>query len=118
VRCWDLYAAGNDIDIYREWAHAVVHGRIDARPSRRFAAGIIALRPDADGHISGYSGIDEIQQRYGEHVIDAHLPPPGTPTQPVEAGYMANAWIRMRHPDYDALRGMLDDVGRTVQVHA
>ncbi len=118
VRCWDLYAAGNDIDIYREWAHAVVHGRIDARPSRRFAAGIIALRPDADGHISGYSGIDEIQQRYGDYVIDAHLPPPGTPTQPVEAGYMANAWIRMRHPDYDALRGMLDDVGRTVQVHA
>jgi hypothetical protein len=24
----------------------------------------------------------------------------------------------MRHPDYDALRGMLDDVGRTVHVHA
>jgi hypothetical protein len=31
---------------------------------------------------------------------------------------MANAWVRMRHPDYDALRDMLDDVGRTVQVHA
>ena len=31
---------------------------------------------------------------------------------------MANAWIRLRHPDYDALRGMLDDVGHTVQVHA
>jgi hypothetical protein len=31
---------------------------------------------------------------------------------------MANAWVRMRHPDYDALRGMLDDVGRTVKVHA
>ena len=29
---------------------------------------------------------------------------------------MANAWMRMRHPDYDALRGMLDDVGRTVKV--
>ena len=26
---------------------------------------------------------------------------------------MANAWVRMRHPDYDTLRGMLDDVGRT-----
>ena len=47
-------------------------------------------------------------------MIDAHLPNPGTPTQPVEAGYMANAYVRMRHPDYDALRGMLDDVGRTV----
>ena len=34
-------------------------------------------------------------------IIDAHLPDPGTPTQPVEAGYMANAWVRMKHPDYD-----------------
>jgi hypothetical protein len=24
----------------------------------------------------------------------------------------------MRHPDYDILRGLLDDVGRTVHVHA
>ena len=61
-------------------------------------------------------GVDEMQQRYGEWVIDAHLPPPGTPTQPVEAGYMANAYVRMRHPDYDTLRGMLDDVGRTLHV--
>ena len=70
--------------------------------------------PRARRHISGYSGIDEIQGRYGEWVIDAHLPDPGTPTQPPEAGYMANAYVRMRHPDYDALRQMLDDVGRTI----
>ena len=88
------------------------------KPSRRFAAGIIALRPDRDGTISGYSGVDEVQGRYGEWVLDAHLPDPGTATQPVEAGYMANAYVRMRHPDYDELRRMLDDVGRTVQVHA
>jgi formate-dependent phosphoribosylglycinamide formyltransferase (GAR transformylase) len=118
VGAWDLYSAGNDIDIYREWANAVVHGHVAARPSRRFATGIIALRPDRDGHISGYSGVDEAQARLGEWVIDAHLPPPGTPTQPVEAGYWANAYVRMRHPDYDVLREMLDDVGRTVHVHA
>jgi formate-dependent phosphoribosylglycinamide formyltransferase (GAR transformylase) len=118
VGAWDLYSAGNDIDVYREWANAIVHGQVGARPSRQFATGIIALRPDRDGHIAGYSGVDEIQGRYGEWVIDAHLPNPGTPTQPVEAGYWANAYVRMRHPDYDTLRGMLDDVGRSVHVHA
>jgi hypothetical protein len=87
-------------------------------PSRRYAAGIVALRPDRDGTISGIEGIDDAQGRLGEWVIDAHLPAPGTPTQPVEAGYMANAYVRMRHPDYDVLRGMLDDVGRSVHVHA
>jgi carbamoylphosphate synthase large subunit len=118
VRAWDLYAAANDIDIYREWANAIVRGAVASAPSRRFSAGIVALRPDRDGTIAGYEGVDEINRRHGEWVIDAHLPPPGTPTQPVEAGYMANAWIRMRNPDYDTLRGMLDDVGRTVQVKA
>jgi formate-dependent phosphoribosylglycinamide formyltransferase (GAR transformylase) len=118
VGAWDLYSAGNEIDIYREWANAIVHGQIPTRPSRRFAAGIVALRPERDGQITGYSGVEDVQARSGEWVIDAHFPPPGTPTQPVEAGYMANAYVRMKHPDYDALRGMLDDVGRTVHVYA
>ncbi|HJY24409.1 MAG TPA: ATPase, partial [Actinomycetes bacterium] len=118
VGAWDLYSAANEMDLYREWAHAIVHGTPSQQPSRAYSAGIIALRPDRDGSISGYSGLDEIQERYGPDILDAHLPDPGTPTQPVEAGYMANAYIRMRHPDYDVLRGMLDDVGRTVHVYA
>ncbi len=118
VGAWDLYSAGNDLDLYREWANVIVHGDVATRPSRQFATGIVALRPDRDGNISGYSGVDEVQARSGEWVIDAHLPSAGTPTQPVEAGYWANAWVRMRHFDYDVLRGMLDDVGRTVHVYA
>jgi hypothetical protein len=68
--------------------------------------------------ISGYEGMAEVQDRYGGLIIDYHLPPPGTPTQPVEAGYMANAWIRMRHEDYDELRGILQHVGEIAQVRA
>lgn len=118
VGCWDLYSSANDVDVYREWAYALVHGSAERRLSRGYSAGIVALRPDHDGHISGYSGVEEISGRHGEWIIDAHLPGPGTPTQGVEAGYMANAYVRMRHPDYDVLRSMLDDVGRTVHVHA
>jgi formate-dependent phosphoribosylglycinamide formyltransferase (GAR transformylase) len=118
VGAWDLYSAANDVDVYREWANCIVHGGPDRPLSRQYSAGIVALRPSNDGSILGYSGLDEIRDRYNQWVIDAHLPEPGTGTQPVEAGYMANAYIRMKHPDYDALRGMLDDVGRTVHVHA
>ena len=118
VGAWDLYSSGNEIDVYREWAMAIVHGTTAATPTRRYASGIVALRPDSDGHITGYSGVQELQQQHGEWVIDAHLPSPGTATQPVEAGYMANAYVRMRHPDYDALHAMLDSVGRTLHVHA
>jgi hypothetical protein len=118
VGAWDLYSAGNELDLYRAWADAIVHGGVGVRPSRRYAAGIVALRPDQDGVVTWVEGIDAAQARLGEWVLDAHLPAPGTPTQPVAAGYMANGYVRMRHPDYDVLRGMLDDVGRTVHVHA
>jgi carbamoylphosphate synthase large subunit len=118
VGAWDLYSAGNEIDVYRAWADAIVSGQTRSAPSRRYASGMVALRPDRDGHITGYTGAHELQQRFGEWVIDSRLPPDGTATQPVEAGYMANAYVRMRHPDYDTLRGMLDAVGTTLHVHA
>ncbi|CAN5831609.1 hypothetical protein BH11MYX2_BH11MYX2_28140 [soil metagenome] len=118
MRAWDLYNVGNDMDLYREWSMLIAAGRPSQRPSRRFSAGIIALRPSCDGRITGYSGLDAVREAYGDCLIDWHTPPVGSPTQGVEAGYMANAWIRMKHPDYDRLRAILDSVGQTVKVHA
>jgi hypothetical protein len=115
---WDVYAAANEFDIYYEWAAAITQGKIHTPPSRRYSAGMIALRPDRDGTIRGYSGVDEIGQRYGDCIVAAHLPDAGTATQAVEAGYMANAWMRVRHPDYDKLRAILNDIGETLKVHA
>ena len=118
VGAWDLYCAANEMDVYREWANAICYGRLATAPSRRFSAGIIALRPDRDGIISAYEGLSEVHDRFGEWIIDFHLPSPGTPTQPVEAGYMANAWMRLRHPDFDELRSILGQVGEIAQVRA
>ncbi len=118
VSMWDLYSAANDLDMYREWAQLLVHGDTEVRSSRRFSAGMIALRPEHDGYIGGYQGVDEVVRDYGEHIIDMHFPSPGTPTQSVEGGYMANAWLRARHPDFDTLRSILDDIGERVQVGA
>ncbi len=118
VSVWDLYCAANDIDLYTEWGMAVANGRCESPPSRNYSAAMVSLRPTADGQVRAYEGIDEIQARFGNEIIDAHLPAPGSHTLPIEAGYMANAWIRLRHPDYDALRGICEEIGRTVRVHA
>ena len=118
VGVWDLYAAGNDFDIYREWGHAIVHGAPSQRLSRRYATGMINLRPDRDGRIRAYEGLEKVDQMFGEWKIDQHLPPVGAPTAGVAGGYMVNAWMRYRHPDYDQLRRMLDTIGRTVKLLA
>ena len=115
---WDVYNTANDFDLYLEWASALNHGRPHRNPSRRYSAGMIALRPTCDGHITGYSGLETIQQQFGDCIVASHLPSPGSATQPVEGGYMANAWMRVRHPDYDSLRGIMNTIGETVTVHA
>ncbi len=115
---WDVYCAANEFDVYREWAVAVTQGRTERQPSRRYACGMIALRPDRDGRIRGYEGADEIWRRWGGNIVAHHFPEPGTPTQAIEAGYMANAWMRVRHEDFDELRRILDEIGRTIKVRA
>ena len=62
--------------------------------------------------------MDRNGREFGECIVAAHLPATGTPTQPVEAGYMANAWMRVRHPDYDQLRYIMNTIGETVRVRA
>lgn len=115
---WDLYCEANDIDLYEEWARAVVWGNVENTPSRRFAAGLIALRPSQDGTIVGYTGVERMDDRYGDLIFKRFLPPPGRATQPVEAGYLANAYVAVRHPDYDVVRKVLTDIGQTVKVIA
>jgi hypothetical protein len=118
VSMWDVYSFGNDLDLYREWAQLVVHGHTEARASRRFAAGMIALRPNKDGFIDHYEGLEGLQAEFGPNIVDSYFPSPGTPTQGVEAGYKANAWVRARHESYDHLRFILDEIGRRARVIA
>ena len=115
---WDLYCAANDIDLYKEWAFAIVHGKCPGRLSRRYSAAIITLRPTRDGRIQGYKGLEQMEQKYGKWFIKYHIPRVGSSTQPVEAGYMANAWIQIKYPDYDDLRAILQEIGDTVKVIA
>lgn len=118
VRFWDLYCWANDMDLYAEWARAIVHGRAAPRPSRRYSAGLISLRPSQDGRITGYSGLEEVQRTIGRWIGEVHLPSVGSRTQDVGAGYMGHAWMHVRHPDYDECRKMLDYIGQTVKVWA
>lgn len=118
VNFWDVYCAGNEIDLYQEWARAICYGDVHATPSRRYTAGLLSIRPSAQGTIQGYTGVDEVQRKYGPGIVKVGLPAVGSRTQPIEAGYLANAWILARHPDYDGCRAMMDDIGRTLKMYA
>ena len=63
-------------------------------------------------------GVEEAMRRFGDSIMHTHFPPPGSPANPIEGGYMANAWMRLRHPDYDELRKICDTVGRMIKIRA
>lgn len=118
VRFWDLYCWANDMDLYVEWAKAIVHGAARPRPSRAYSAGLISIRPSQDGRITGYSGLDELHRRYGQWLGEVHMPAVGSRTAEVGAGYMGHGWLHVRHPDYDECRAMLDWIGQNVKLWA
>lgn len=118
VRLWDLYCAANDMDLYVEWARGVCGLPCQPRPSRRYSAGLIALRPTAEGVVRGYVGVDEMHRKHGDAILKVHLPAVGSRAQPLGAGYMGHAWVWVRHPDYDACRAIMDDIGQTVKMIA
>lgn len=118
VGMWDCYCRSLGFDLYTEWARAICWGDVHGDASQRRAAGLVAVRPTQDGTVAAVTGADALQQAHGEHIFAAHIPPVGSRTQPVEGGYMANAWAMVAHDDYDACCAILDEIGRTMKVHA
>ena len=118
VGVWDLFCAINEFDIYKMWAQGVTTGTTNIQPSRRFAGGMISFRPNRDGTIVGYSGIEDMQAKYGPCIVKSYFPPVGKKTQPIEAGYKANGWMFVRHPDFDQVRRIMDDIGTSIKTWA
>ncbi|MEO8277820.1 MAG: ATPase [Thermoanaerobaculia bacterium] len=115
-RIWDLYCVGNDLDLYAAWASAIVRGRIDATPSRRLATGSVQVRPERDGKVAGYENLEQVMDRIRPWLFAHEIPPLGRATVAIEKGYLANAWFRLRHTDYDALCELMNWIGRTLKV--
>ncbi|MEM8996952.1 MAG: ATP-grasp domain-containing protein [Acidobacteriota bacterium] len=117
-RIWDLYSVGNDVDMWFAWAAVMLSGRRASAPSRRYATGSVQVRPDRDGRILGYGNLQEVWAAMRPWLFQHQLPRRGTPTDPIHKGYLNNVWFRLRHPDYDDLRRLMDFVGERLQVKA
>jgi biotin carboxylase len=115
---WDLYRVANEIDVYREWAMAITTGRTEQTLSRKYATGAVQIRPDRDGRVVRYEGLEQIRQKFGNHIYQSAVPPVGSETLPLEKGWHVNTWFRLRHTDYDALYAMLVEIGNSVTVVA
>jgi biotin carboxylase len=117
-KIWDMYRVANEFDVFREWALALVDRPAEQKPTRRFAAGSIQIRPNRDGTIVQHKGLDAAWHKVRPFLYEYDVPPPGTPTKPLDKGWLVNTWFRLRHHDYDELRKLMTFLGETVHAEA
>jgi ATP-grasp domain-containing protein len=90
-----------DIDLFREWARAVCHGRFEAPTTRKYNAAIIFKRAKGHGRITRIDGLREFLARHGEHVVEQRLLPFGSQRRDWKKTLVSDGYILLRHPDWD-----------------
>ncbi len=87
----DMFNFANDIDIYYQWAHMVVHNRFTADYERKYHCAYIGRKLNRAYALS----IDEVLQRLGGHVVH-HEPISG-----VFSSALGDYGFLVRSPDLD-----------------
>ena len=107
-----------DFDVFRAWGAAVTEGHMNTHFERNYNVATIYKRAQGVGRISRIEGIDELQKRFGEHVVWNTLLPPGTPRRNWLNTLVSDGFIMLRHPDLDVTLEMADAVGAELNLYA
>ncbi|MDX1403852.1 MAG: ATP-grasp domain-containing protein [Woeseiaceae bacterium] len=107
-----------DFDVFRAWAQAVTEKRIDADIRRLYNVATIYKRARGVGTIRSIEGTDDLQRRFGKHVVWNTLLPPGTPRRDWRKTLVSDGFIMLRHPDLSATLEMADAVGQELHLIA
>lgn len=118
ARTVEIMNIASDIDLYRGWAEAVLHGTFSQETHRRYNSAVIFKRATGEGRIQRVSGLDSLLQHFGPHVVSVNLLPVGARRRNWKATLLSDGHITVRHPDLDTCLEIADRVGTDVQLFA
>lgn len=107
-----------DFDVFREWANAVVHGRISGGIKPKYNVANIYKRARGVGHITAIEGIDKLQREFGQHVVWNTLLPVGARRRDWRKTLVSDGFIMLRHPDLATTLALADKVGSELHMYA
>lgn len=107
-----------DIDLFTGWAEAVMHGRLTQPVERRYNAALMFKRAQGAGRIQRIDGQQELEARFGPHIVALVLPRLGTPRGQWREHLTAEGWMVVRHPDLELLLEIADTIGTELQLYA
>ncbi len=111
ARLVDVMNYASDIDLFRGWGEAVVHGRFTQALHRKYNAAIVFKRAIGHGHIQRIEGLEEITQRYGPHIAAIELLPIGHPRRDWRQTQVSDGFLVVRHADLGVTLEMADRIG-------
>jgi biotin carboxylase len=114
----DLMNYAGDVDLFVEWARAVVEGRVLATREQKYHAAIVFKRAKGRGRIAAYEGLDPFLARHRPHVARVELLPIGTPRRDWTQTFLGDGTIVVRHPEHDATLAMAREAAAKIHVHA
>jgi len=108
----------SDVDLFRGWAEAVVHGRFSQRVERRYNAAIVFKRARGHGRIQRYENLDRLVAELRPWICSVNLLPPGAPRGDWRQTTTSDGYLIVRHPELRTCFEIADRIGRELQIHA
>jgi hypothetical protein len=107
-----------DIDLYREWARVMCHGRFEASTTRKYNVGMIFKRARGWGNITRIEGLHKWLRDCGPCVVEESLSRPGTPRRDWREAQLADGRLMVRHPDWAETLRMCMAAATDIQIYA
>jgi biotin carboxylase len=114
----DLMNFANDVDLFREWARVVVHGRFEAVVTRPWNAATVFKRARGRGRITRVVGLETFLRRHGPHVAHVDLLPIGAPRRDWTRTFLSDGHLDVRHPDYDTCLAIAREAAADIHLEA
>jgi len=107
-----LLSYAHDVDFYRAWPRLVVFDEF-MPPPRQYAAGAAYIRGQGRGTVRRIHGLDEVQRRFGDIVVEAKLPHEG---QSPSDSYEGDGYVIVRHPETAVVENALVEIVKMIRV--
>ncbi len=118
ARTVDLMNFVSDIDLFRGYAEAEVHGRFSQTAERKYNTVNVFKRAQGTGRIQHIEGLERILSRYGSHIVHVDLLPIGAPRRNWVQTLISDGYVCVRHPDLQAAMDIADAVGTDLTMYA
>ncbi|MGA7987291.1 MAG: ATP-grasp domain-containing protein [Candidatus Dormiibacterota bacterium] len=117
ARTVDVMNFANDVDLFQQWAEAVINGRLSEPIERRYNAASIFKRAQGQGRIVRIEGLSNLLGDYGEWICAIDLLAIGAPRRDWLMTLISDGMVIVRHPELDSCIEIADRFATELQLY-